>query len=139
MGTNYFLEGESCSYCGNEIVGKLHIGKSSSGWCFALHVIPEMGISTLNDWEGLFKRSRIFSEHGEEVPPDTMLNIITNRSWDVPFAAREFRPHYNNEVEFHRLNYSERGPNNLLRHKIDNKHCVGHGDGTWDYMTGWFR
>jgi hypothetical protein len=25
----------------------LHIGKSSLGWCFSLHVIPERGINTL--------------------------------------------------------------------------------------------
>ena len=36
---------------GNDV---LHIGKSSSGWCFSLHVIPEQGINSLQDWVKLF-------------------------------------------------------------------------------------
>ena len=51
MGTNYYLyEGsEACPTCKRPFE-PLHIGKSSAGWCFSLHVIPEEGINTLDDW-----------------------------------------------------------------------------------------
>jgi hypothetical protein len=44
---------------------------------------------------------------------------------------------YKSEAEFHRANQSERGPNNLLRSKIDGVHCVGH-DGMCDLIAGDF-
>jgi hypothetical protein len=30
------------------------------------------------------------------------------------------------------------GPNNLFRSKIDNRFCIGYGEGTWDYVIGDF-
>lgn len=57
-------------------------------------------------------------------------------------GAREFLgikiPGYINEEDFHKCNQSERGPNGLLRHKIDGKHCISHGQGTWDCIVGEF-
>lgn len=51
MGTNYYLqEKPPCDKCGREFE-RLHIGQSSAGWCFALHVIPELGINNLADWK----------------------------------------------------------------------------------------
>ncbi len=50
MGTNYYLhEKPDCECCGRPFEA-LHIGKSSSGWCFSLHVMPEDMINTLDDW-----------------------------------------------------------------------------------------
>ena len=42
MGTNYYFEDSSevCECCGRG-AESLHIGKSSGGWCFSLHVMPE--------------------------------------------------------------------------------------------------
>src|SRR5450631_1105933 len=37
MGTNYYLQLPGCDHC-NRAGDRLHIGKSSGGWCFALHV-----------------------------------------------------------------------------------------------------
>ena len=45
---------------------------------------------------------------------------------------------YDSWEEFHRRNNSEIGPNGLLRHKVTGNHCVGHGDGTYDYIKGVF-
>jgi hypothetical protein len=36
------------------------------------------------------------------------------------------------------VNYSERGPNFLLRHRVNGRHCIGHGPGTYDYIAGEF-
>ncbi len=135
MGTNYYLEGEQCGHCGRSDEDK-HIGKSSMGWCFSLHVIPDDGLNTLEDWISLFEIAPIKNEYGEKVSADEMIDIINNRSgkekkWDTS-------PHgYADWEEFHSMNHSERGPKGLLRHTIGG-HCIGHGEGTYDYISGEF-
>jgi len=85
MGTNYYLQKKSgtCQTCGHCSEDPKHIGKSSGGWCFSLHVYPEENITTVT----------IVNEYGETISP---------------------------------------------RHRVDGKHCVGHGEGTWDYIIGEF-
>ena len=76
MGTNYYLEAQSpCECCGRPYQA-LHIGKSSAGWCFSLHVIPEEGIKTLDDWKKKWEGKRIFNEYDDDVPPEEMLDTI---------------------------------------------------------------
>ena len=111
MGTNYYLhEKPPCKCCGrsNE---PLHIGKSSGGWCFALHVIPEECIDTLDDWRERWNQpeSIILDEYGGIVSVTEMERIITCRVWK----------------------------GNTPMHHEDNR-CVGHGEGSWDYITGEF-
>jgi len=68
MGTNYYLvknERPPCPCCERTYVQeRLHIGKSSGGWCFALHVIPEMGMLLIDSnpkvagvWDYLIRAS----------------------------------------------------------------------------------
>ncbi len=127
MSTNYYFQNKPCSHCGfiddNSI---LHIGKGSGGWCFALHVMPEEGIETLDDWKRLLEDpdKEIVDEYGDKIEREKMLQIITQRSW--PRRPEEYGP------------YSEPGPNNLHRHKLHPGFCIGHGEGTWDYMVGEF-
>ncbi len=125
MGTNYYLH--------KPLGQKLHVGKSSGGWCFALHVI-ENGPRNLKDWTTLFKRpNKIVDEYGRKISRKEMLSIITDRTWkknDVPVGYKDWE-------DFHRYNYSEDGPNGLVRCKIDGR-CIGHEDGTWDLVTGDF-
>jgi hypothetical protein len=130
MGTNYYLEREICPHCGRSDE-KLHIGKSSAGWCFSLHVDPDEGINNLADWQALWSApdARIVDEYGREKSPDEMLSTITERGW--PNRDRDFPP------DFYRSNHAEPGPNNLLRHQIG-RYCVGHGDGTYDLIPGEF-
>ncbi len=110
----------------------IHIGKSSLGWCFSLHVVPEFGINTYEDWVRMFIEPDriIMDEYGDVVPFTAMISIITARArpdsctWDAERLDR---------------NYAEPGPNNLVRHRIDSEHgCIGHGEGTFDYITGDF-
>lgn len=140
MGTNYYWSEEaSCPGCGRKSEG-LHIGKSSGGWCFSLHVIPEDGINSLDDWIARFNRpgSTITDEYGRTVTPDEMLDIIRNRSWRER-APNSPPPGYLSMSHFYERNDAEPGPNGLLRHRIDGYgHCIAHGDGTWDYITGKF-
>ena len=131
MGTNYYLRRDACQHCGRSD-DERHIGKSSAGWCFSLHVIPEEGINNLDDWKREFARpnARIFNEYHEEITVADMLGIITDREWGNPAAHR--RPSYL------QANHATEGPNGLMRHQVDGVHCIGHGEGTWDLTIGEF-
>lgn len=129
MGTNYYLAAKPPCECCKRPYKSLHIGKSSGGWCFALHVIPEEGINTLDDWKARFNEpgAVIVDEYNQEISPEEMLATITERSWD-----NRGRPLTPGEL---RQNHAERGPNGLVRHVVDGVSCVGHGAGTWDYLA----
>ena len=103
MGCNYYVS-ETCPHCGH--VQEFHIGKSSAGWVFSLHVIPEKSINSLADWKSFLKGKTIYDEYGDPVEYQKMIEIITERGGD------------------------------LLRH--DNEFCIGHGEGTYDYLIGEF-
>lgn len=112
MGTNYYLHQKpDCKCCGRPFE-PLHIGKSSGGWCFSLHVMPDDGISTLDDWRALWSApdALIRNEYGEAITPAEMERVITERKWH----------------------------GNAVRRHSDNPYCVGYGEGTWDYIVGEF-
>jgi len=141
MGTNYYALTDPCDKCGrsNE---RLHIGKSSAAWCFSLHVgdftigDEEIQVSDLSDWRTIFERpgTRIENEYGEIVTRDGMLDEIMTRSWH----AAVWLTHEPHAGTFYAENHAEPGPNGLLRHRIDGRHCIAHGSGTWDLCVGEF-
>ncbi len=138
MGTNFYLHEASraCQTCGHDPAERLHIGKSSMGWCFSLHVIPERGINDLVDWLPLFHNpaNRIVDEYGGAIAADELVERITERQRPVvetPFG-------YPSWAAFHVSNSSAPGPNGLVRHRLDGRHCVKHGAGTWDCIAGEF-
>jgi hypothetical protein len=98
---------------------QIHIGKSSFGWCFSLHVIPEQGISNLRDWKALVERLladgwRIEDEYREIIALDELWKIVERVDWERQYG----RP--------------------LNRHDVDGDHCIGHGEGLYDYVVGDF-
>ena len=121
MGTNYYLKAPG------DVL--LHIGKSSSGWCFSLRVYPVLGIKTLNDWKFIFcdPYALIEDEYGRFLTPSEMLNVINNRSWAPALDLYAYA--------VYTKNHTEPGPNGLLRCKVDGDHCIGHGEGPWDYIV----
>lgn len=138
MGTNYYLLYNICATC--KRAERLHIGKSSSGWCFGLQVIPENGIRDLGDWEKLFKKpdTAIENEYGKRITAEEMLDIICNRAINRPDATTlSFYPYSSLEALCTAEN-AIRCPNGLLRRKIDDERCIGHGSGTWDLIAGDF-
>lgn len=142
MGTNYYLHSDLCPHCGHSNE-KRHIGKSSTGWCFALHVYPEDGIHDLPDWEREWSQPGLIikDEYGQFISVDEMKEIITKRAhtpWEKKTLDPKVYGFYNSEKEFHQYNNSERGPNGLARSRVDVQHCIGHGAGTWDLITGYF-
>ena len=81
MGTNYYFAPQPpCECCGRPFEA-LHIGKSSVGWAFALHVIPEKNINTLDDWRRLWTAPGVVirDEYSRNISTDEMEKIITNR------------------------------------------------------------
>lgn len=130
MGTNYYHRIDGGIFG----IDERHIGKSSGGWCFSLHVYPEENINTLNDWKKLLIQGEIYDEYGDKISYDELINIITKRSWDNEWITNVY---YRSYAEFLRKNNAVKGPNNLVRHAIGD-HCIGHGKGTWDYIIGKF-
>lgn len=122
MGTNYFLRPADGS-------DALHIGKSSFGWCFSLHVMPERGIHDLDDWLPLFEAGEIRDEYGRTLSAQEMIGTITKRSADR--GAAPFMP------DWLASNHAEPGPNGLARHKVG-PFCLKQGAGTWDCIEGDF-
>ncbi len=111
MGTNfYWYEKPKCECCKRGYDGT-HIGKSSWGWRFALHVTDE--IRNLKDWEMMFSKpgSYIENEYGDVIPVDEMLRTIRREGWDMPAMNRS---------------------------QVDGRHCIGHGDGLYDLCRGEF-
>jgi len=132
MGTNYYFHKpleNVCECCGRSDPPEIiHIGKSSWGWCFGLHVIPEEGINDLPDWQSKWSEGTIKNEYGDVIDKEEMLSIITERSHPVQSKWDKFDYQFNHAVP---------GPKNLVRHKLDS-HCLSHGEGTWDCITGKF-
>jgi len=74
-------------------VVKLHIGKSSAGWCFALCVHPEHGINLLADWRTVWEQPQvtIVDEYGDVRTVADLVDTITNREWRGIHDARWWR------------------------------------------------
>ena len=111
MGTNFYL---NVVEKGATLADQLHIGKSSAGWRFALHVMPERGINDLDDWLKIIQGERICiitDEYGRILSLDELLTTITKRHWQ--------------------------GSVKYLRRHTDSR-CISHGVGTWDCIVGDF-
>lgn len=152
MGTNYYLKTAACECCGlHDERNTMHIGKSSGGWCFSLHVGYHLNDSddapqanNLEDWQALWNREGwvIIDEYGRQHTTEEILDTITNRSRESTKDSIEWGKgwysSYSSFDDYLRKNHAVEGPNNLLRHQIDGRHCVGHGPGTYDYIMGVF-
>lgn len=150
MGTNYTLvypttEPVECHCCGHvsQKQKTYHLGKSSWGWCFSLHVSPELGLIVWRDILAeincvLTEGGHIENEYGDKITLEEFISIVKERSSPNSFDERDWwRFNYHSEYDFHERNHSERGPNNLLRHRVDGR-CIANGEGTWDYIVGEF-
>ena len=154
MSTNFYLQKGACSHCGH-MPEATHLGLSSGGWCFGLHVCPERGINYLpelivwlNNELGYLKQPpqewpKIVDENGQVHTLGSFLETVTKRQsarrigegWDGEWWGFL----YQSEQHFHDSDHSLRGPSGLLRHRVDGVHCVGHGSGTWDLIVGEFE
>lgn len=122
MSTNYYAV-KRCDQCKHD--DRLHIGKSSQGWCFALATHPTRGVSGLSDWLDLLADYEwdILDEYDRPVTLSGLIKVVTKRTG---VGGRDSDGHLRT------------GPNGLRRCAIDGVHCVGHGAGTWDLFAGEF-
>lgn len=143
LGCNYYLKEmikPPCECCGRPFERTTrHIGKSSVGWCFLLHVYPNEGIRYLQDWLPLLSQPGyvIEDEYGTVVEPDEILAVIERRGQSRPERTMP-PPGYPSLTSFYRANYAQPGPRGFLRAQLLEGHCIGHGDGAWDYIIGEF-
>jgi hypothetical protein len=137
VSTNYYLKPPVCLACGLAHE-PLHIGKSSVGWAFSLHVYPEFALTTWPRWrEYLYESVRqgpmqIVNEYGDEVPFEEMVSTVTNRK------GRKITPEEMQAFCDSQSGWAVPGPYGLARHRVDGRYCIGHGKGTWDYLIGEF-
>ena len=63
MGTNFYTTGDPT--CDNpEHTATLHIGKSSGGWKFGFHAIPDLGLTSWEAWRTFLAGRTITDEYG---------------------------------------------------------------------------
>lgn len=86
MSLNYYLHERGKN---GEAV-ETHIGLSVMKQYFLLHVMPELGISTLEDWESKWSQLdvQILDECERLVTPEQMRGVITERDpgWKSTFS-----------------------------------------------------
>jgi len=145
MGTNYYLHKgkQPCTCCNlSSDRDPTHIGKSSYGWTFALHVLPELGITSLESWLKFIEKdgpNTIFNEYGEIVSIDEFKDIVLKRGngnycMSNDDADKRRTHEYGKPVIYHPVQST------LRRHNVDGEFCVGHGpdDATYDLIRGHF-
>lgn len=129
MSTNYYWHEKPapCDKCGHDEAKAIHIGKSSLGWVFMLHVDPEESLHTLEDWIDRWAEpgSRIMSEHGTLTSSEKMEDIITDREntseqWNLSKML---------------ANQASAGPNGLYR---GNRNLAPIDNATYDLVEGEF-
>lgn len=77
MGTNYYVKTKQKQLVDGwmqPII--LHIGKSSYGWYFSLHIIPQYGLNELEDWKNFLKGKVIHDEYGRVISYNKMIKTI---------------------------------------------------------------
>ena len=126
MGTNYYAR----INLGGPIL-RLHIGKSSRGWCFGLHATDE--ITSLDDWRAVFSQPfvSIVDEYDEVIPASAMIDIITERRFDRTWSGPPTQIWLTE-------NHAARGPNGLARHTHKSTLPPNPATDTYDLCRGDF-
>jgi len=143
----------------------LHIGKSSAGWCFGLHIYdyndyrlndlfgaledfdPRSGppvsvlkrsIVDLDRWIPLFEKYGCVDEYNKDVSAEDMLAVIRDRSWlgNENAPTRRIPITYAEAIDAGGGDIDQ--ASGLIRRRIDPDHCIGYGPGPWDYCKGDF-
>jgi hypothetical protein len=138
MGTNYYWIKDKVLNDPDfdlEAVG-IHIGKSSAGWAFSLHVTDE--IKSLDDWVDKWATGIIVNEYNEEITPEDMLACITQGRCRNHEAEGSDPMGYASWEEFHRKNGSFRdNETGCLRIRVGGR-CVANGKESYDLVEGSF-
>lgn len=88
MGTNYYLEIDNCGTC-HRSASRVHIGKSSCGWRFALHCDTT---TPWTDYDGFAefiiknvdqKKTKLVDEYGSELSVNELFTRILGAKNDT--------------------------------------------------------
>lgn len=90
MGTNYYVEMNCCSLCGRN--DRVHVGKASAGWRFALHITPEL--PNLAAWEPVLRKELIKDEYGRKIEAQDFLDMIRSRADERRHPNDQHFPEY---------------------------------------------
>lgn len=78
MGTNFYVDAEPT--CNNPAHNQqLHIGKSSGGWKFGFHGIPDRGLTSWSAWRDFLADKTIVDEYGTELTLSEFTERVENR------------------------------------------------------------
>lgn len=94
MGTNYYYIADECGSCGR--YDKIHIGKSSGGWPFSVHIIPEKNLMCWQDWYDKIKfQGRIKDEYGADVTLKELDELVKMKRGykDERYVLDHYRDH----------------------------------------------
>lgn len=100
MGTNYYWNRNCCEACGR--LDRVHIGKSSAGWEFHFRGYKKSDLSnpddpkalvveSFADWRRLLQGQKIKDEYGDDVTPETMIQIAGRKGEYTVEATGEKR------------------------------------------------
>lgn len=135
MSTNYYLHAPACPHCKTETEKPRHLGKSSAGWCFALHVYPE---KNLHNWQNIWNHIDCLSFTADHEIKDEYGRIIDLAMFFGMVWDRKGNPEKLVDKEWLKNNHAIPGPFGLARHRLDDR-CIGHGNGPFDYIIGDFE
>lgn len=127
-----------CSYYAELPDGaRLHIGKSSGGWSFLLHVIPDRDLNSLADWRAFLERPDVEIFDCEDTFMDSagLIDVITERA---DFVVGDLRRQRSSEWQFqNHAFFDERFK--LARPVVGGSGgCIRNGDGPYDLIVGDF-
>ena len=126
-----FIVPDYCTYRCNPVIGGLHIGKSSYGWIFGLHVFPDLGLNTYEDWEKLLPYGKIRDEYME---PHTCYQFV-EMLYDKVNRAKKQPPREENTLS---PNDSFVCPESNLFRRKGHDFIVNNTHPLCDYLTGYF-
>lgn len=80
MGTNYYCDSSPCPYCGHK-KPRLHVGKSSGGWPFLFHSIPEESLLGLQGWCDfvVLYSGALVDEYGKKISVEEFRNLVISK------------------------------------------------------------
>jgi hypothetical protein len=126
MGTNYYVKSERCNCCDHK-PDDFHIGKSSYGWYFTMHVTY-----TITNFQDMLiflvdNRYNIYNEYGDKVELEDIIRTICCRS-----GNNTAENYYENSI------YCELGQYGLVKFKVGFG-CIGSSEiNPIDYVPGDF-
>ncbi len=76
MGTNYYIDLDFCKHC--ERSDRIHLGKSSFGWKFAIE-IHKIYYKTFKEFVEFIRDKRIVDEYHKEITFDEIMDMIERK------------------------------------------------------------